>query len=292
MTSFTNIPELSLNDGTNIPQLGFGVYQIEPSNTINVVSEALSKGYRHVDTSMAYANEAEVGTAIRSINEHVYVSTKYFNADDRKHGYEDAKAAFDASYKALGLEYINLYLIHWPMLEKELYVDAWKAFIELRGNGRVRSIGVSNFSAGHLKRIIEETGVTPAVNQVEVHPYFQQDELRKVHAELGIVTEAWSPLAGGKAIDDKVLIEIGKNHNKSASQVILRWHIQLGNVIIPKSVTPKRIEENYNIFDFSLSDEEMLEIKKLDRGERTGPDPSTFVFPRDYRGKAHSNVGT
>ncbi len=291
MTFHPAVPNLRLNDGVEIPQLGFGVFQIDPEKTVNIVSRALMAGYRHIDTAKSYANEAEVGEAVRAFNERVFVTTKYFNPD-HNHGYEDAKAAFDESFQQLNLEYIDLYLIHWPVLSKDRYIEAWKAFIELRDSGRMRSIGVSNFQASHLERIVNETGVSPAVNQIELHPYFQQSALRREHASRGIVTEAWAPLAQGKVIEDPTLVNIGKAHGKSAAQIVLRWHIQLGNVIFPKPSTSERMRENFDIFDFSLTADEMSAIERLDRGERIGPDPNTFVFPPDYRGKAHVSDGS
>ena len=272
----TASPSVPLNDGVEIPQLGFGVFQIEPSDTVETVSRALEVGYRHVDTAAAYGNETEVGEAVRAFGEQVFVTTKCFNFD---HGLADAKAAFGASFKRLGLDHVDLYLIHWPVPSKDLYVDTWKAFVELRESGSVRSIGVSNFQADHLARIVNETGVTPSVNQVELHPYLQQAELRREHAGRGIVTQAWSPLAQGKVLDDQVIVDIGAAHGKSAGQVVLRWHLQLGNVVFPKSATPERIQANFDIFDFSLTEEEMSAIEGLDRGERIGPDPDTFVAP-------------
>ena len=267
-------PTVPLSDGTEIPQLGFGVFQIDPSETADAVRQALDIGYRHIDTAKAYENEAGVGEAVRELDDHVYVTTKCFNSD---HGFDEAKAAFDASFERLGLDHVDLYLIHWPVPSQDKYVDTWKAFIELQQSDRLVSIGVSNFQPDHLGRIIDETGVTPVINQIELHPYLQQNELRAAHAELGIVTEAWSPLGqGGEVLEDSVLKELADAHGRSVGQVILRWHVQLGNVIFPKSVTPERIKENYEIFDFELSDDEMARIAELDRGERLGPDPDTF----------------
>jgi len=282
------VPGVTLNDGAVIPQFGFGVYHIDPVDTSGAVASALANGYRHVDTSMAYGNEAEVGRAIREAGVKVFVTTKYFNADPATHGFDDARVAFESSLNRLGLERIDLYLIHWPMRTENRYVQTWKAFVELRDSPRLGSIGVSNFQADHLGRIVDETGVTPAVNQIEVHPYFQQTDLRRVHAERGMATEAWGPLAEGKVIDDPLLTEIGKAHEKTAAQVVLRWHIQLGNIVFPKSVRPERVRQNIDIFDFSLSPTEMAAIEGLDRGERIGPDPATFDFPATYRGRAHT----
>jgi len=272
----SNIP---LRGGAQIPQLGFGVFQVPPEDTAEVATQALLAGYRHIDTAAAYANEAGVGQALHASGldrGDVFVTTKCFNDD---HGYEQAKQAFRASLDRLEVEYIDLYLIHWPVPAHDRYVETWRAFVELQTDGLVRAIGVSNFQPAHLDRIIEETGVTPAVNQVELHPRFQQDGLRRRHEELGIVTEAWSPLAQGQVLDDPTLSEIAATHGKTTGQVVIRWHLQIGNVVFPKSVTPARIEENFDVFDFHLSDAEMDVIGALDAGERIGPDPDTFVRP-------------
>jgi diketogulonate reductase-like aldo/keto reductase len=280
MTSSTSrIPNVALNDGEKIPQLGFGVFQIPPEDTAEVVTNALQAGYRHIDTAAAYGNEAGVGQAVRAAGldrNDVFITTKCANDDQ---GYEQAKRALRASLDHLEMAHVDLYLIHWPVPAHDKYVETWKAFGELRAEGLVRSIGVSNFQPAHLERVIDETGVTPAVNQIELHPRFQQVGLRRVHADLGIVTEAWSPLAQGAVLDDPVITEIAEAHEKTPGQVVIRWHLQLGNVVIPKSVTPERIVENIDVFDFSLSDEEMAAIDALDAGERTGPDPETFVRP-------------
>jgi diketogulonate reductase-like aldo/keto reductase len=273
------IPNIALAGEVEIPQLGFGVFQVPPEDTAEVTAQAFEAGYRHIDTAAAYRNEAGVGQAFRASGldrDDVFITTKCFNDD---HGYEAAKQAFKDSLDRLELDFVDLYLIHWPVPKHDRYVETWQAFIELQEEGVVRSIGVSNFQPPHLRRIIDETGVTPAVNQVELHPRFQQAGLRREHADLGIVTEAWSPLAQGAVLDDPVLTEIAAGHDKTTGQVVLRWHIQLGNVVFPKSVTPERITENIDIFDFHLSDEEMESIEGLDAGERIGPDPDTFVRP-------------
>jgi 2,5-diketo-D-gluconate reductase A len=278
-TTGSQIPEISLRDSDTIPQLGFGVFQVPPSETEQVVAQALSAGYRHIDTAAAYRNEAEVGQAIHASGlerGEVFVTTKCFNDD---HGYEQARRALDASLKRLETGHVDLYLIHWPVPAHDKYVETWKAFIDARAEGLVRSIGVSNFQPAHLERIIRETGETPAINQIELHPYFQQRGLRHEHEELGIVTEAWSPLAQGNVLNDRVIVQIAEAHAKTPGQVVIRWHLQLGNVVIPKSVTPQRIEENFNVFDFELSAAEMQAIEALDAGDRTGPDPDTFVRP-------------
>jgi len=227
----------------------------------------------------------------RAYGEHVYVTTKYFNPGN-DHGRADAAAAFGASLGRLGLDQIDLYLIHWPVPAGESFVESWRALTELRQDAALRSIGVSNFSSAQLEQIVEATGVTPAVNQVELHPYFQQAELRRDHAERGIATEAWGPLGQGgrhtaKVLDDPVLAEIGRAHGKSVGQVIIRWHLQIGTIVIPKSGNPRRIRENFAVFDFELADDDMTAIAALDRGGRNGPDPDTYDFPMAYRGNAH-----
>jgi diketogulonate reductase-like aldo/keto reductase len=277
--SQTTVPSIPLAGAGEIPQLGFGVFQVPPSDTAEVTIRALEVGYRHIDTASAYQNEAEVGQALHASGldrDDVFITTKCSNDD---HGHENAKRACRASLDRLELDFVDLYLIHWPVPTQDRYVETWRAFIELRDEGLVRAIGVSNFQPDHLRRIIDETGVTPAVNQVELHPRFQQAGLRHEHAELGIVTEAWSPLAQGAVLDDPTLAEIADGHDKTAAQVVLRWHIQLGNVIFPKSVTPERIEENFDVFDFHLAEREMEAIEQLDAGDRIGPDPDTFVRP-------------
>lgn len=271
-------PHLELNDGATIPQLGFGVYQIDPGETSAAVARALDAGYLHVDTARAYRNESAVGEAVRASGRDVYVTTKYFEPDVA-HGHDDALAAFEESFRNLGLDRIDLYLVHWPTGVGEGYTASWTALTELADDERVRSIGVSNFTAEHLEKAVAATGVTPTVNQVELHPYFQQRDLRAVHAEHGIVTEAWAPLGQGAVLDDPTLAEIGREHGKTVAQVVLRWHLQLGIVVIPKSVTPSRITENIEVFDFALSEDEMTAIEGLERGERIGPDPATFVMP-------------
>jgi 2,5-diketo-D-gluconate reductase A len=278
-TTSSQIPQLPLRDGEQIPQLGFGVFQVPPRETEEVVAQALTTGYRHIDTAAAYRNEGAVGQAIRASGldrGEVFVTTKCFNDD---HGYEQAKHALAASLERLEMSHVDLYLIHWPVPIHDRYVETWKAFIEARAEGLVRSIGVSNFNPAHLERIIRETGETPSINQVELHPYFQQRGLRREHEQLGILTEAWSPLAQGRVLDDPAIVAIADAHGKTPGQVVIRWHLQLGNVVIPKSVTPARIEENLDVFDFELSAAEMDSIEGLDRGMRIGPDPETFVRP-------------
>lgn len=274
-----HIPSVSLGHGVEIPQLGFGVFQVPPDRTAEAVEEALSAGYRHIDTAAAYRNERGVAEAMRAHGcdrGEVFVTTKCWNENQ---GYEEAKRALDASLERMGFEYVDLYLIHWPVPTHDRYADTWKAFVQARAQGLARAIGVSNFQPAHLRRVIEETGETPAINQIELHPYLQQAELRRVHEQLGIVTEAWSPLAQGAVLEEETIVEIARAHGKTPGQVVIRWHLQLGNVVIPKSVTPHRIRENIDVFDFELSDDQMQAIAGLDRGERTGPDPDTFVRP-------------
>jgi len=280
MTGATDqIPHITLRPGVEIPQLGFGVFQIPPAQTEEVLARALAVGYRHIDTAAAYRNEGSVGAAIYASGldrGEIFVTTKCWNDDQ---GYEQARRACRASLERLELEHIDLYLIHWPVPAHNLYVETWQAFIELQAEGLVRAIGVSNFQPKHLERLIAHTGVTPAINQVELHPHFQQTGLRREHDELDIVTEAWSPLGKGRELSDPVIVEIAEAHSKTPAQAIIRWHLQLGNVVIPKSVTPERIEENFDVFDFELSGAEMDAIKGLDAGKRLGPDPDTFVRP-------------
>jgi diketogulonate reductase-like aldo/keto reductase len=278
-STLNDVPSLAIGGDVEIPQLGFGVFQVPPSETAETVSHALVTGYRHIDTAAAYRNEAEVGEAIRGSGldrDEVFITTKCFNDD---HGYDEAKRAMNASLERLQTDQVDLYLIHWPVPSRDRYVQTWKAFVDMQAEGLTRSIGVSNFQPAHLERIIDETGVTPAVNQVELHPRLQQPELRRVHAERGIVTEAWSPLAQGEVLDDPTITSIAEAHQRTSGQVVLRWHLQLGNVVFPKSVTPERIRENFDIFGFELSDDEMERIESLDAGERIGPDPDTFVRP-------------
>jgi 2,5-diketo-D-gluconate reductase A len=278
-TSARTVPHITLRDDVVIPQLGFGVFQVPPEDTADLVTAAFETGYRHIDTAKAYRNEAEVGEAFRASGlsrDEVFITTKCFNDD---HGHDDAKAALKRSLEELQLDFVDLYLIHWPVPSKDLYVDTWKAFIELRDEGLIRSIGVSNFQPDHLDRIVGETGETPSINQIELHPHLQQAELREKHAELGIVTEAWSPLGQAKFLDDQVIASIAEEHDVTPAQAVLRWHVQLGNVIFPKSSSPERIRENFDIFSFELSDENMDRLASLDAGERIGPDPDTFVSP-------------
>jgi diketogulonate reductase-like aldo/keto reductase len=278
-SSTQNVPRVPLPGGEGIPQLGFGVFQVPPRDTAEVVTRAFLAGYRHVDTAAAYGNEAGVGQAIHAAGlerDEVFVTTKCWNDD---HGRERAGRALRASLDRLEMDHVDLYLIHWPVPANDRYVETWQAFVELQAEGLARSIGVSNFQPAHLERVIEATGVTPAVNQVELHPRLQQPGLRREHEELGIVTEAWSPLAKGEVLDHPAIARIAARHGRTPGQVVIRWHLQLGNVVIPKSVTPERIEENFDVFGFELGEDDMAAIAELEAGERTGPDPDTFVRP-------------
>jgi 2,5-diketo-D-gluconate reductase A len=275
-TQTTSVPYVDLNDGNRMPRLGFGVFQVPAEETAETVSHALETGYRGIDTAAAYGNEEGVRDAVQASGLNrgdLFITTKLWNEN---HGRDRARRAFEESLSKLGGDYIDLYLIHWPVPGRDLYVETWEALCSFREQGRVRSIGVSNFQIEHLERIIDATGVVPAVNQIELHPRLQQPELRRFHSEHGIHTEAWSPLGKGQLLDDAVIEGIASAHDRTPAQVVLRWHIQLGNVVIPKSATPSRIHENFQVFDFELSAEEMDRLGELDRGERTGPDPDTF----------------
>jgi len=275
-TQTTSVPHVDLNDGNRIAQLGFGVFQVPPEETAEAVGHAFHTGYRLIDTAAAYGNEEGVRDALQASGldrGEVFITTKLANDDQ---GRDRSRRAFQDSLEKLGGDYIDLYLIHWPLPSKNLYVETWETLCALKEEGHVRSIGVSNFKPEHVDRIIDATGVVPTVNQVELHPRFQQAELRRYDSERDIATEAWAPLGRGKFLDDPVIAQIASDHDRTPAQVVLRWHIQIGNVAIPKSVTPSRIEENFHVFDFELSDEEISRLSELDRGERTGPDPDTF----------------
>jgi 2,5-diketo-D-gluconate reductase A len=269
----TVVPEILLNDGTTIPQVGFGVYKVPEDDTERVVSDALSVGYRSIDTAALYGNEAGVGKAIRASGiprDEIYVTTKVWND---MQGRELARTSFERSMEELGLERLDLLLIHWPAPGNDRYVETWETFAELRQTGRVTSIGVSNFEPEHLRRLMDETGVVPVLNQVELHPYLAQAELRIFHELHGIATEAWGPLARGRVADDPVLRRIGAAHGRSPAQVALRWEIQLGVVTIPKSERRERMAENLDVLDFDLTADEMAEIDARHRDGRTGPHP-------------------
>ena len=277
-TSGGQVPSIGLNDGRAIPQLGFGVFQIPPEDTAAATTRALEIGYRHIDTAEMYRNERDVGEAIARSGldrSEVFVTSKLNNGVHRP---DDARRAFDDTLAALGSDYVDLFLIHWPLPGQYDgdFVSTWQTLIEFAEDGRARSIGVSNFQAHHIDRLLAETGTVPAVNQIEAHPYLTQDDLRRYDREHGIGTEAWSPIAQGKVLDDPVIAKVAAASGKSPAQVVLRWHIQRGDIIFPKSVTPSRMQENFEIFDFALSDEDVAAITALNRNERTGPDPDTF----------------
>jgi 2,5-diketo-D-gluconate reductase A len=271
------VPTLTFNNGVEIPQLGFGVFQVPPDEVIDPVRTAIEAGYRLIDTAAMYGNEEGVGKAIAESGvdrDELFITTKLDNSD---HGYDAALAAFDTSMTKLGLDVLDLYLIHWPLPKRDDYVETWKAFEKLYADGRVRSIGVSNFGTNHLNRLFAETNVKPVINQIELHPGFPQTELRAFHAENEMLTEAWSPIGQGQGLlDDPTLGAIAERIGKSPAQVVLRWHVQHGLVVIPKSVTPSRIKENLDVFDFELSDDDMAALSDLSGPGRVGPDPATF----------------
>ena len=272
-----NQPVVTLNNGVQIPQLGFGVWQVPDAETAAAVGTALEAGYRSIDTAAIYGNEKGTGAAIAASGlrrEDLFVTTKLWNSDQ---GHDRTLAGFDASLEKLGLDHVDLYLIHWPTPERDTYLDTWRALGKIVADGRARAIGVSNFKPAHLRRLIDETGVVPAVNQVELHPLLQQQELRAFHAEHGIATEAWSPLAQGSLLQHPVLTGIAQRLGRTPAQVILRWHLQLGTIVIPKSVTPERIRQNADVFGFTLDEADMTAVTALDQGDagRIGPDPDS-----------------
>ncbi|MFJ8673339.1 aldo/keto reductase [Streptomyces sp. NPDC093589] len=270
------VPGITLNNGAQIPQLGFGTFQIPPEETRATTLAALEAGYRHIDTAEMYGNEMEVGQAVRDSGldrADVFVTSKLNNG---AHAYDDALEAFDRTMEELGLEHLDLFLIHWPLPDKGDFVETWRAMEEIYRSGRAKSIGVSNFQPHHLRRLLESSVVVPAVNQIEVHPYLTQDSVRAFGAEHDIATEAWSPIAQGKVLDDPVIARIAQRVGKSTAQVTLRWHLQRGDIVFPKSATRKRIEENFDLFDFELTEGDIGEISALNRDERTGPDPDRF----------------
>jgi diketogulonate reductase-like aldo/keto reductase len=271
------VPTVPLNTGAPMPQLGFGVFQVPPQNTADVVRTALEAGYRSIDTAAMYRNEDGVGEALADsalARDEVFVTTKL---DNPSHKSGDVERAFEQSLAKLGLDAVDLYLVHWPLPAADRYVDVWHTLEKFAEDGRARAIGVSNFQIGHLRRLFDETTVVPAVNQVELHPYFSQEELRAFHAEHGIVTEAWSPLGqGGELLQESTVTGIAEKYGVTPAQAVLRWHVQLGNVAIPKSVTPERIRSNLDVFGFELADDDMAAISGLDSGRRLGPDPDRF----------------
>jgi diketogulonate reductase-like aldo/keto reductase len=271
------IPTVTLNNGVEMPQVGFGVFQVSPDEVQTSVRVALEAGYPMIDTAAAYQNEDGVGKAIADsgvARDDLFVTTKLWNSDQ---GYDSTLRAFDTSMGKLGLDVLDLYLIHWPLPKRDKFVDTWRAFQSLYADGRVRAIGVSNFHVHHLNRLAAETDVPPAVNQIELHPGLPQDELRAYHAEHDIVTEAWSPIGQGQGLlDDPTIGAIASRIGKSPAQTVLRWHLQLGNIVIPKSVTPERIRDNLAITDFELSAEDMAALSDLSGPGRVGPDPDTF----------------
>jgi 2,5-diketo-D-gluconate reductase A len=274
-----SVPTITLNNGVEIPQLGFGVYQVPPEETADAVRSALEVGYRHIDTAEMYGNEQGVGEGIRDSGiprEEVFVTSKLNNGF---HAHEDALKAFDGTLEALKFDYVDLFLVHWPLPGIDVdYVETWKAMEEIYRSGRAKSIGVSNFEVHHLRRLFGETEIRPAVNQIEVHPYLTQDPLRAFDAEHEIATEAWSPIAQGKVLSDPTIIRVAERHGRTPSQVTLRWHLQRGDIVFPKSVTRSRVEENFDVFGFELTEDDLREITALNRDERTGPDPDTFNY--------------
>ncbi|WP_067673348.1 aldo/keto reductase [Nocardia miyunensis] len=270
------VPSIVLNDGSVIPRLGFGVFQVPPDEAAAAVATALAVGYRSIDTAAVYGNEAGVGEAVRRSGlgrDEVYLTSKLWNSEQ---GYDSTLRAFDATMAELKMDYLDLYLIHWPVAAADRYIDTFRAMQEIKAQGRVGSIGVSNFTSEHLERLIAETGETPVLNQVELHPGLAQPELRAFHAEHGIATEAWAPLGQGAELKDPTIGSIAAEVGRTPAQVLIRWHLQLGNVVIPKSVTPTRIKENFDVFSFELSFEQMQLISALDTGSRLGPDPDTY----------------
>lgn len=277
MATTTSLPTITLNNGVEIPQLGFGVFQIDPAETKDATLAALEVGYRHIDTAEMYGNEQGVGQAVRESGidrDEIFVTSKLNNGF---HEPQAAADAFEKTLETLDIGHVDLFLMHWP-LTGDSYIGAWKAMEEMYASGKVRAIGVSNFNPHHLNRLFAETTIVPAANQIEIHPYLTQDELRAFDRQHGIATEAWSPIAQGKVLGDPVIERISRRTEQSPAQVVLRWHIQRGDIVFPKSVTPERVKSNFEIFDFELSDADMSDISALNRDERTGPDPDTFNY--------------
>ncbi len=273
-----NVPVVELNGGGRIPQLGLGVWQVPDGQAADSVKTALAAGYRLVDTAAIYGNETGVGAGLRAAGvarKDLFITTKLWN--DR-HGYDDARKAMDESLQKLGLAYVDLYLIHWPVAGSDKYLEAWRAMIEMQRDGLARAIGVSNFTQANLQRLMDDSGVAPAVNQIELHPGFAQRALREFHARHGIATQSWSPLSQGGVAKEKAIVDLARKYGKSPAQVTLRWHLQHGLLVIPKSVTPARIRENIDVFDFELSAADMAAIDAIPDGERLGPDPETFAW--------------
>ncbi|MGA4876494.1 aldo/keto reductase [Streptomyces lydicamycinicus] len=273
----SKVPSITLNNGVAMPQLGYGVWQVEDDQAFTAVGQALDAGYRSIDTAMIYGNEEGTGKALAAsgiARDELFVTTKLWNADQ---GHDATLRAFDTSLAKLGLEYVDLYLIHWPLPSRDTYIETYRALEKIYADGRAKAIGVSNFLPEHLERLLGETSVVPAVNQIELHPLFPQAASRAFHARHNIVTEAWSPIGQGKGLlENPTLVELAAKHGKTPAQIVLRWHVQLGNVAIPKSVTPSRIAENIDIFDFELDDTDLTALAGLDSGTRLGPDPATF----------------
>ncbi|MGW1225858.1 aldo/keto reductase [Streptomyces sp. NPDC001478] len=273
----SQVPTLTLHNGVEMPQLGFGVWQVPDDEATKAVATAIESGYRSIDTAAIYQNEVGTGKAIAAsgvARDELFVTTKLWNTEQ---GYDRTLRAFDASLEKLGLDYVDLYLIHWPVPAKDAYVDTYKAFEKIYAEGRAKAIGVSNFLPEHLERLLGETSVVPAVNQIELHPQLQQAESRALHARHGIATEAWSPLGSGKGLlEVPTVVAVARKHGRTPAQAVLRWHIQTGNVVIPKSVTPSRIAENIDVFDFELDADDLAAFAALDEGKRLGPNPGEF----------------
>ncbi|OKJ74926.1 aldo/keto reductase [Streptomyces sp. CB02460] len=273
----SQVPSLTLNNGVEMPQLGFGVWQVPDDEATKAVATAIESGYRSIDTAAIYQNETGTGKAIAAsgvARDELFVTTKLWNSEQ---GYDSTLRAFDASLEKLGLEYVDLYLIHWPVPAKDAYVDTYRAFEKIYADGRAKAIGVSNFLPEHLERLLGETSVVPVLNQIELHPQLQQAESRALHAKHGILTEAWSPLGSGKGLlEVPTVLAVARKHNRTPAQAVLRWHLQTGNVVIPKSVTPSRIAENIDVFDFELDADDLAAFAALDEGKRLGPNPGEF----------------